>query len=188
MKIKKSDLVLLIINIVYLIIFAFLFLGKKNYEFLLYIGVVIFFLILISLLHLKVKFSYDILIGLTAWGLLHMLGGAVIVNNEVLYAYWIFPFLRYDMFVHFFGFGVTTLLAYHLLKPYLRLTSRSFLIGFFLVLIAMGFGALNEIIEFIAVILVPETGVGGYNNTMWDIIFNTFGGIAGVIYLRLRKR
>jgi len=44
------------------------------------------------------------------------------------------------------------------------------------VLMGSGIGAVNEIIEFIAVKSVPETNVGGYDNTLWDLIFNLFGG------------
>jgi hypothetical protein len=42
---------------------------------------------------------------------------------------------------------------------------------------AMGFGALNELIEFLAVLSVPETGVGGYYNTGLDIVANALGAI-----------
>ena len=35
-----------------------------------------------------------------------------------------------------------------------------------------GFGALNEVVEFIAVLTIPETNVGGYENTGWDLVAN----------------
>ena len=51
---------------------------------------------------------------------------------------------------------------------------------------SLGFGALNEIVEFTAVLLVPETNVGGYMNTGWDLVSNFVGIIiAGcVIFFR----
>ena len=39
----------------------------------------------------------------------------------------------------------------------------------------MGFGALNEVIEFAATQLLPNTNVGGYVNTGWDLVFNLLG-------------
>jgi hypothetical protein len=52
----------------------------------------------------------------------------------------------------------------------------------------MGLGAVNEIVEFIMVLALPQTGVGGYENTMWDIVFNTIGAIIAVSYLNLKTR
>ena len=39
----------------------------------------------------------------------------------------------------------------------------------------LGFGALNEVVEFVATLLVPETNVGGYRNTGWDLVANLVG-------------
>jgi hypothetical protein len=54
----------------------------------------------------------------------------------------------------------------------------------------MGLGALNEVIEFAATLLVPETNVGGYFNTGWDLVANTTGATfaAVVIWLRGARR
>lgn len=187
-KIKSFEWIILIITLFYLLIFIILFIGRKNYEFLFYIGVVAFFLTFVSWLHLKYKFSYFVLGGLSIWGLLHMFGGYFIINKEVLYAYWIFPFLRYDMFVHFFGFFFATLFSYYILKPSLNKNYNKFAVSILLIFIGMGFGVLNEIVEFIAVLNLPKTGVGDYINTGWDLVFNALGAITAVIYLKIRKK
>ena len=50
-------------------------------------------------------------------------------------------------------------------------------------------GAINEIVEFVAVLTMEETGVGGYDNTMCDLVFNLLGGTAAaVLIVRRRKR
>jgi hypothetical protein len=49
----------------------------------------------------------------------------------------------------------------------------------------MGLGALNEIVEFIAVLTLPETGVGGYVNTSLDLTANTIGA---AFFLTWRSR
>jgi hypothetical protein len=34
---------------------------------------------------------------------------------------------------------------------------------------------------------VPETGVGGYENTLWDLVFNLLGALAAVVVIGLRS-
>jgi hypothetical protein len=41
----------------------------------------------------------------------------------------------------------------------------------------MGLGALNELVEFAATLLIPETNVGGYMNTGWDLVANLVGAM-----------
>ena len=118
------------------------------------------------------------------------------INNYILYAWKIVPIyvteeffvLKYDQVVHFFGFGVTTFVAYHLLKPYLKKKVNYMVLYPGLVLIAMGLGALNEILEFVGVLLFPKTGVGGYFNTSLDMIFNTLGAIVFVMIIHIRRK
>jgi hypothetical protein len=39
----------------------------------------------------------------------------------------------------------------------------------------LGFGALNEVVEFFVTLMVPESNVGGYVNTGWDLVANLIG-------------
>jgi hypothetical protein len=55
-------------------------------------------------------------------------------------------------------------------------------------LAAMGLGAVNEIIEFIAVLSVPDTNVGGYLNTALDLVFNAAGAIIAMVLVALTRR
>ncbi len=58
-----------------------------------------------------------------------------------------------------------------------------------LVLVAaagMGFGAMNEVVEFIATLTMPETNVGGYINTGWDLVSNLTGCTLAALLIRLR--
>jgi len=187
-KVTKADWLILIANLIYLIIAFIIFWGRKNYEFLIYVGVIAFFIVLISFLHLKFNFSYFVLIGLSIWGLMHMLGGSIIINGDVFYAYWLLPFLKFDQFVHLFGFFFATLFAYYILKPNLANKISWIGISILLVFMGMGLGVVNEIVEFITVLTVPETGVGGYDNTMWDMAFNSIGAILAVIYLNIENK
>ncbi len=186
--IGKRHIAILCFNVAYLIVFTFLYGQKKNSEFLLYVGTASISLVFIGLMHLKYRFTCGLLLGLTAWGLMHMLGGYVAVGDGVLYSYQIVDrVLRFDQFVHAFGFGYATLFCCYLLLPNLGGHVRWFSVSVILVFAGMGVGALNEMIEFLAVLIVPETGVGGYDNTMWDIVFNSIGAVTAVGYVNLRR-
>ena len=50
----------------------------------------------------------------------------------------------------------------------------------------MGFGAFNEIVEFVATLTVPDTNVGGYINTGWDLVANMVGAIMACTWIKLR--
>ncbi len=99
-----------------------------------------------------------------------------------------FFILKFDQFVHAFGFGVTTLVGWHLLKPYLNPKTNYKIIYVLLVAIAMGAGALNEIIEFVSVLLIPNNGVGGYFNTALDLVFNMIGSIIALFIVHFYYR
>jgi len=128
MKLSKQLYPILLLNILALIGFSSLFIARKNYEFILYIAVIVFFLFLILFTNEKIGFSKTVLWGLTIWGILHMSGGGIMIGDHVLYAQVLIPFsdtyqiLKYDQLVHAYGFGLSTLVIYELLKPLLKQT------------------------------------------------------------------
>ena len=178
------------VNAAYISVFSILALHHENYEFMLYAGVVIFIFALILVKQAAVRFDGVILWGLTLWGLAHMAGGNIRVGEDVLYSVQLIPaVLRYDQLVHCFGFGTATLVCFHLLRPRLREDAiGGGVLWFLVILMGIGVGALNEIVEFTAVLLMPETGVGGYENTLWDLVFNLLGAVAAVVLIAARAR
>lgn len=190
MLLTRREWPIFAVNIINVAIFTVIALLRSNLEFVLYLGVMVTVLAWVVVKQRSIKFDLTILWGMTLWGLMHMCGGLLHVNGETLYSLQLVPLLpqlhilRYDQLVHTFGFGVATLLCYHLLRPFLRdnIDRRGTLV-FLVVLMGSGLGAVNEMIEFLAVLTFPETGVGGYENTMLDIVFNLFGGILAVIWL-----
>lgn len=137
-----------------------------------------------------------VLWGLSLWGLLHMAGGLVPVpaswpihgDIRVLYSWWLIPgWLKYDQVVHAYGFAVTTLVCWQGLKAIvcansgledLRPTPGMLTLC---AAASMGFGALNEVIEFMATLMVPKTNVGDYVNTGWDLVFNLLGAVGAAV-------
>ena len=190
MFLTKREWLIVFINVVSVAIFAVVAMTRSNQEFLLYLGVLVAILAWLVVKQRSVKFDQAILWGMTLWGLMHMSGGLLHVGGETLYSLELVSLvpslniLRFDQLVHTFGFGVATLFCHHLLRRYLRddIDRRGTLI-FLVVLMGSGLGAVNEIIEFLAVQTFPETGVGGYQNTMLDIVFNLLGGILAVTWL-----
>ncbi|MDP4039844.1 MAG: DUF2238 domain-containing protein [Candidatus Pacearchaeota archaeon] len=197
MKFKRGHWFVLLFSLIYILAFTIYYVAIKDYEFLWYVFVLVFFFLLIAFTLEKSKFSYFILWALSIWGLLHMAGGGIQVGDSVLYALKIFPIydgggeffvLKFDQLVHFYGFGVVTLVMMQLLSGHLKTNFKKKTIYFIAIASSMGLGALNEVVEFIAVLSFPETGVGGYYNTAWDLVFNMFGAIIGGVVDYFRRR
>lgn len=181
------------LNLAALLPFTVYFLMRRNFEFLLYVGVIAFFLVVIYLTNRRVRYPLPILWGLTLWSVMHLFGGGLRVDDGVLYGVILVPIstdcpiLRYDQLVHAVGFGVATLLVYHILQPLLRPDLKRWTaLSIVVIMAGLGVGALNEIVEFGATVLVPETGVGGYVNTALDLVFDLVGSVLAMVYLAWR--
>ncbi|MFP4027741.1 MAG: DUF2238 domain-containing protein [Candidatus Brocadiia bacterium] len=194
MKLRRREIPVFIFNCIYLVIFGGISLVPPiNYEFVLYAGVIVVFFLLILFSQRKVEFPLFILWGLTSWGFLHMGGGHISVGEGRLYDLVLIPIvtrgedaiLRYDHVVHTIGFGMATIVCFHLIKGRLRSDKRGLVLASLVALMGMGLGALNEVIELIVVLVVPESGVGGYYNTTFDLLFNMIGAILAVLLLRV---
>jgi len=189
---KKFHIILLIINLVLLGSFAAIFIIKANYEFIIYIGVLIAAILLIGLTDRKVQYSNDTLIALTVWAAMHLAGGGVVINGSVLYELMIlplsdsYPILRYDQVVHIWGFAASTLAMFCLLRK-LTINPLAHPVMFLVILImaGLGIGAVNEIVEFIVAQTIPSSGVGGYINTSLDLCADLIGAIIAAIYIKL---
>jgi len=195
MHLKRNEWAVLAANLAYVVPFGMLSIGRLNYEFVIYGLVIILVMSIIVLCQPRLEFSPPILWGLTCWGFLHMAGGHVFVGGRRIYELIlvdVFPaysILRYDHFVHCIGFGVATLVCYHLLARHLRSPDRPpAVVCGLAVLMGMGVGALNEIIELGVVLVVPESGVGDYENTAFDLVFNMLGAIIAMAVVRVRSR
>jgi len=174
-----------------------------NGEFVFYIAVMFVLMGAVAVVHCRVKLSRTALWGLSLWGLSHMAGGLLGIpdswpingDKRVLYSWWLIPgMLKYDQVVHAFGFGVTTLVCWEGLKSLLQEqrpdVSVTPTLGMLTLCAAggMGFGALNEIVEFVAVLSVPNTNVGGYENTGWDLVSNLVGCVLAAVLIRICRR
>jgi uncharacterized membrane protein YjdF len=170
---------------------------QGNKEFVFYITVMLILIAVMTVVHRRVGLTSGLLWLLSIWGLAHMAGGLVPLpkgwpyngDQAVLYSWWIIPQkLKYDQIVHAYGFGVTTWLCWHSLRSAMRHFAVELKPTFGLMVLCaaagIGFGALNEVIEFIAVLTIPNTNVGGYENTGWDLVANLIGATTAALIIR----
>jgi hypothetical protein len=187
----------------YIALALVLALGRGNQEFVFYIAVMLILIGAVWLVHRSVALSTAALWALSVWGLAHMAGGLVVVPetwpaeaaSRVLYSWWLIPErLKYDNVIHAYGFGVTTWVCWQGLRAAIARRGGNATPTFGLLVLAatagLGFGALNEVVEFAATLLVPETNVGGYVNTGWDMVSNLVGATtaAAAIWMAERAR
>ena len=191
---RKEQVPILAVNILLLVVFTFIFIVRKNYEFIFYSCEVFFFLILIVASNRSVKYPNYILWCLTAWVAMHLSGGGLYLDGIKFYELILIPIsdtykvLKYDQVVHAFGFGVATLVMYQLLRLQLKDGVRAWTsISIVVVMAGLGAGALNEIVEFFATVIVPNTGVGGYVNNSLDLVFNLIGAILAMLFIRVKE-
>jgi hypothetical protein len=187
-----------------------------NGEFVFYLAVMLVLIAAVVAIDRRAGFSIGLLACLSLWGAMHMAGGLVPVpepwpikgDNHVVYSLWIVPFqygpdgqvaygIKYDQLTHAFGFGTTAWACWQGLRTSIRAATPDDTkhadtqptLGRLTLCFtaAMGFGALNEIVEFVATTLGP-TNVGGYINTSYDLIANAVGALAAVLIIRFAPR
>ncbi len=169
---------------------------RGNSEFVFYLGQLFIFILLACMFLRYVPAFPDYLLGfLSLVGLLHVLGGGVVVDGVRLYDLRLveiyesarFPelfILKYDQFVHAFGFGVAAL-GFRWLLGHHGSTFSQGARNTIAVFAAAGVGALNEVSEFLAVLLFARTGVGGYFNIALDLLLNFVGAIIAVAFIEV---
>jgi uncharacterized membrane protein YjdF len=141
--------------------------------------------VLVCRLELRFGLGAGVLWGLSVWGLAHLAGGVIPLDGDrTLYnAVLGVELFHFDRLVHAFGFGFATVVCGKVLRRWLpeeRITAGPAVL---VVLAGLGVGAVNEIVEFAATLILPHTNVGGYVNTGWDLVFDLVGGVVAALWL-----
>lgn len=190
---------ILVVSYAYLATATAVILLRRDFEFLLYLAVMSVIIIAVLAVYRRAGLSRALLWQFSFWGLLHMIGGLTPIpdawhatdTSAVVYNWRLIPgYLKYDQLVHGYGVGLTTWLVWQALSSRvkgddggpLRPTAGMLAVC---ATAGMGFGALNEVVEFIATLILPSTNVGDHINTGWDLVSNFVGAtVAGtVIYV-----
>ncbi|MCV2868772.1 DUF2238 domain-containing protein [Defluviimonas sp. WL0002] len=196
MNVTRAEWAVFFFTIAYAGIFGAWFLSIGNLEFLWYLATMAAMIALVGFNLRKAEFSPALLWALSIWGLAHMAGGGVPVGGSVLYSAVLFPvggsgeltILKYDQLVHAYGFGTTAWLLWHLMRHNYPGVKWGWTLYVYPALGSMGLGATNEIIEFLAVLGIKDTNVGGYYNTALDLVFNAAGACLAMLVLALASR
>lgn len=154
---------------------------------------VIAYLIVWSLLALLIRAGHRrwplpkaTLIALTVAGAVHLAGGLLPSPEQgapIFYETWLVPgVLKFDQAAHAFISAVVTVAVFQVLGhvvddgragPGLR--------AILAMLVCWGFGAANELFEFLSALRFADAYVGGLDNAGWDLAFNVVGGVLAAI-------
>ena len=130
----------------------------------------------------RVRFSTHVLVLLAVSGFGHLAGGNVMVDGAVLYKQsW--GGLGYDHLVHAVGLGAAGLAVWEALCYRFRATS-GWAAAVLALLGANAVGAVIEIGEYLASLVVTAAAVGDYANNMQDLIANMVGGLGAAWWAR----
>jgi hypothetical protein len=123
---------------------------------------------------------------LMAAGAVHLAGGLLPSPEQgapIFYETWlIHGVLKFDQAAHCFISAVVTVAVFQALGhvidddragPGVR--------AIVAMLVCWGFGAANELFEFLSALRFPDAYVGGLDNTGWDLAFNALGGVLAAI-------
>ena len=143
----------------------------------------------VALLDRRVHLSRATVWGLAVFGVGHVAGGMVPVGDGTLYGWWLVDgVLRYDNLQHAWGFGFVGRATWESLRGRLDPAPGHVraVAGWIIVLGAAAGGAVNEIVEYVMVLTIPGTDVGGYDNTARDLIANLVGGLVAATWTTRR--
>jgi hypothetical protein len=200
-KVSPAEIGVLAFTMLYMAVWLVASFVLKNGEFIFYFAVMCVLILIVSAVHLQVRLHLVALWGLSLWGLAHMAGGLMPVpeswpingDTHVLYNWWLVPgLLKYDQLVHAYGFGLVTWICWQSLEG--AFAKRGITVkpspGLLTLCVAggMGFGAANEVVEFIATITLPGTNVGGYENTGWDLVSNLVGCLIAAVAIFIQGK
>ncbi|MEJ2115722.1 MAG: DUF2238 domain-containing protein [Gammaproteobacteria bacterium] len=166
----------------------------QNYEFLLYAITVVILIVILYKTDKYFKYKRSGLWLFNIWLILHVLGGLasyqgvrfydLILLNIVSGPYHI---LKYDQFVHFYCYVVISILMWSVVQKIIKQNANGAVVCVVTILAASSLGAVNEVIEFIAFMMLGTEGVGGYINTAIDLVANLLGAITGTLYMYAKQ-
>jgi uncharacterized membrane protein YjdF len=119
-------------------------------------------------------------------GIVHLAGGLLPspdAGAPILYETWLVPgALKFDQAAHAAISAVVAAVLFellgHIVDPQLAGPSVRSLLA---MLATWGFGAANELFEFLSAARFPDAYVGDLSNAGWDLAFNTAGSAAAAI-------
>ncbi len=156
--------------------------GLANiHEFFIYAGVILLLILVTWNRFRHLNISSWVLLLIEIGILMHFAGAFIQVDGHRLYDSR-FLDIRFDKYVHFVNAMIATLVTIHVFQK------RQLQVGGFMlmvaVLVVLGLGGINEIVEYIVTLTVEHNGVGAYHNNMLDLVANLLGSISAALVFR----
>lgn len=188
---KKTEKLVIGFTIFYVIFFTYFSFLQRNIEFIYYSFLIMVLLNVGIYIHQKVQLPEFIVVGLSLFALMHILGGNVSVEEGRLYdAVFLFDLMRYDNIVHLAGSALGTLVLNEMFSFIVQKNQRIVLplYYFSLFLMSLGIGVINETIELFSVVfLKAQNQVGDYINNAVDLVYNAVGALVAIIIIDMYR-
>jgi hypothetical protein len=151
-----------------------------------YLVVWSFLALLIRAGHRRWPLPRATIVALAVAGAVHLAGGLLPSPDSgvpIFYETWLVPgVLKFDQAAHAFISAVVTVAVFqalgHVVDPRRAGPGVRAVVA---MLVCWGFGASNELFEFLSALRFPDAYVGGMENTGWDLAFNALGGVLAAI-------
>jgi uncharacterized membrane protein YjdF len=142
--------------------------------------------LLVRAVHRRWPLSPLALGALVGAGVVHLAGGLLPSPDSgapILYETWLVPgALKFDQAAHAAISAVVAAVLFELLGHIVDPRQAGPAVRAMLALLATwGFGAANELFEFLSAARFPDAYVGDLSNAGWDLAFNTAGSAAAVV-------
>jgi uncharacterized membrane protein YjdF len=141
---------------------------------------------LVVLTHRRWPLQRALLWTLTAAGWVHLAGGLLPSPDQdapILYETWLIPgVLKFDQLAHAAICAAVAVVIFEVLGRVLDPGQigpwgRALLAA----VVCWGFGAANELFEFLSALRFTDSYVGGLDNAGWDLAFNTIGSLTAAL-------
>ncbi len=131
-------------------------------------------------MHRSVDFSTTNLWWLCAVAVGNLAGGIYLVDGQPLYVKHLFGDIRFDKPFHTVSTAIAAWVAYEVVARWAEGRASRPAIAVAAVFIAVGLGALVEIVEYVGSVMIENANVGDYGDTMLDLVVNTLGAVLAV--------
>ncbi|MFC4994534.1 hypothetical protein [Rubritalea tangerina] len=198
---KPKSRGVIVFTALYLACFLAFAIMTGGYCFLWYFGAQLLLTIGLVVAHRNVGYSRTLLWALSLWGFLNLLGfvdlDSLSVNvprsSSCVGELWLLtPSINFSNLVHVYGFGVATWVSWQTLcqlihSRYQRRLMPSFGLLVLVMSSAVGYGALNELVEFYIQLWFLQGAAGSYGAICWDMSAVCLGALLAAISIKLRN-
>jgi len=178
----------IIASVALVVLMLILSIVKGNYEFIIYAVVLLPIVMLLQFTDRRFSYREGVLWGFAFWMAGHLAGGLAVIGSTRLYDLILIPIvgepyniLKYDQILHIYFYVIAALLLGSVITDIVKKGAKRSVVALMIVFAACGVGAINEILEFLPVVLFNSPGPGGYINTALDICGNLIGAVIGML-------